>query len=99
MPDKEEAGDSATIVSMRLSDRADHAVHALVELAAAGVVVPAEQLAQEQAIPGKVLEAVMTDLRRAGFVQAQRGPEGGFSLARSAADISLAEIVSVLSHL
>jgi DNA-binding IscR family transcriptional regulator len=36
-------------------------------------------------------------LRRAGFVHNQRGPDGGFSLAKPAAEISLAEIVSMLS--
>jgi Rrf2 family protein len=85
---------------MRLSARAEYAMHALVELAAAGeTLIPAEQLAQEQGIPGKVLEAVMTELRRAGLVLSQRGPDGGFSLARQATDISLAEIVSVLRAL
>jgi hypothetical protein len=41
---------------VRLSERAKHAVHALIELAAApDTLVPADHL--EQAIPGKVLEA------------------------------------------
>lgn len=75
-------------------------MRALVELAVAEeALVPAEQLTQEQAIPGNALEAVMTELRRAGLVLNQRGPDGGFSLARPAAEISLAEIVGVLSAL
>jgi Rrf2 family protein len=75
-------------------------MHALVELAAAGeTLVPAEQLAEEQAISGKVLEAIMTELRRAGLVLSQRGPDRGFSLARPATGIALAEIVSVLRAL
>lgn len=83
---------------MQLSERAGYALRALIELAAAGgALVPAGQLADEQAIPRKVLEAVMTKLRRAGLVQSQRGPDGGFSLARPAAEVSLAEVVSVLS--
>ena len=85
---------------MRMSARAEYALHALVELAAAGeTLVPAEQLALEQAIPGKVLEAIMTELRRAGLVLSQRGPGGGFTLARQATDISLEEILNVLSAL
>ncbi|MGO8956302.1 MAG: RrF2 family transcriptional regulator [Streptosporangiaceae bacterium] len=83
---------------MRLSPRAEYALRALVELAgAAGGVVPAEQLARDQAIPGRLLELVMTELRRAGLVDSQRGPQGGFSLARSADRISLAEVVSVIN--
>jgi Rrf2 family protein len=83
---------------MQFSVRAVYAVRALIYLAAAeGALVPADQLAAEQAIPGKSLEAVMTELRRSGIVRTQRGPDGGFSLAKPAAEISLAEIVGVLS--
>jgi len=38
--------------------------------------------AQEQAIPGQALEAVATELRRAGLVLSRRGPDGRFSLAK-----------------
>ncbi len=84
---------------MQLSERAAFAMRALIELAAAGrTLVLAGQLADEQAIPGKALEAVGANLRRAGLVQSLRGPNGGFSLARPAAEISLAEVVGVLSR-
>ncbi len=84
-------------MAMQLSERASYAVRALIELAASdGALVPAQQLATEQAMPGKSLEAVMTALRRAGLVLSQRGPDGGFSLAKPADEISLAEIVDVL---
>ncbi len=74
-------------------------MRALIELAASnGALVPAQQLATEQAMPGKSLEAVMTALRRAGLVLSHRGPGGGFSLAKPADEISLAEIVGVLSE-
>ncbi len=83
---------------MQFSARAGYAVRALIELAGTQeAVVPAEQLAREQAIPGKALEAVMTELRRAGLVLSQRGPDGGFSLAKPATEISLAEIIVVIS--
>jgi len=84
---------------MQLSTRADYALHALIELAAAsgGVLVPAEQLARDQAVPPRHLELIMTELRRAGLVQSTRGPEGGFSLARPADQISLAEVVSAIN--
>ena len=35
-------------------------------------------------------------LRRGGIVQAQRGPEGGYWLARPANEISLAEVIRVI---
>src|SRR6516162_11794093 len=82
---------------MRLSARADYALRAVIELAAAGPGhVTAEQLARAQQIPGKFLETILTQLRRAGLIRSQRGPEGGFWLARPAADISLADIIRAI---
>ena len=82
---------------MRLSARADYALRAAIELAAASSGhVTADQLARSQAIPGKFLEAILTHLRRAGLVRSQRGPDGGFWLARPAAEISLADIIRAI---
>ena len=85
------------MLDMRLSARADYALRAAIELATAdGNHVTAEQLARAQQIPGKFLEAILTQLRRAGLVRSQRGPEGGFWLARPAEDISLADIIRAI---
>ena len=74
------------MLGMRLSARADYALRAAVELAATtGEHTTAEQLARAQHIPAKFLEAILTQLRRAGLVRSQRGPEGGFWLARPGA--------------
>jgi Rrf2 family protein len=82
---------------MRLSARADYALRAAIELAAAqDGHVTAEQLAQAQNIPGKFLETILTQLRRAGLVRSQRGPDGGFWLAREADKISLADIIRAI---
>ena len=85
------------MLHMRLSARSDYALRAVIELAAAGPGhVTADQLARSQAIPGKFLEAILTQLRRAGLVRSQRGPEGGFWLARSAGLISLADVIRAI---
>ncbi|MGA3154796.1 MAG: RrF2 family transcriptional regulator [Streptosporangiaceae bacterium] len=81
---------------MRLSARADYALRAAIELSAASGHVTADQLARTQAIPGKFLEAILTQLRRAGLVRSQRGPDGGFWLARPAGEISLADIIRAI---
>jgi Rrf2 family protein len=86
------------MLRMRLSERSDYALHALIELAgSAGGLVSTEQLARTQAIPGSVLEGIMTELRRAGLVLSQRGPQGGFCLARPAAEISLADVIQAIN--
>jgi Rrf2 family protein len=82
---------------MRLSARADYALRAAIELAAAkDSHVTAEQLAVAQHIPGKFLETILTHLRRSGLVRSQRGPDGGFWLARPANEISLADIIRAI---
>jgi Rrf2 family protein len=82
---------------MRLSARADYALRAAIELAAAqDDRVAADHLAQAQDIPDTVLETILTHLRRCNIVRSQRGPDGGFWLARPAAEISLAEIIRAI---
>jgi Rrf2 family protein len=91
---------------MRLSARVDYALRAMSELAAASGSeadagasmrpVTAERLAQAQDIPPKFLESILLQLRRGAIVTAQRGPEGGYRLARPAADISLADVIRVI---
>jgi Rrf2 family protein len=85
---------------MRLNARTDYALRAVVELAAAGGTaarpVTSERLATAQGIPPKFLESILLQLRRAGIINAQRGPDGGYWLARPANGISLAEVIRVI---
>ena len=80
---------------MRVSAKADYALRAAAELAAAEGQGPVkgEQLARAQAIPLKFLENILLELRHAGLVQSQRGAEGGYWLARPADEITLAEVI------
>ena len=79
---------------MRVSAKTDYAVRALLELAVGGEgPVKAERLAQAQEIPLKFLENILTDLRHAGIVRAQRGAEGGYWLARDPAEVTLGEVI------
>jgi Rrf2 family protein len=79
---------------MRISARADYAVRAAVELAAAGEgPTKGEAIAQAQGIPLKFLENILGDLRHAGIVRSQRGAEGGYWLARPADQITVADVI------
>src|SRR4051794_41750239 len=68
---------------MRISAKADYAVRAALTLAAAedDKPVKGERIADAQGIPLKFLENILIDLRQAGLVASQRGPEGGYRLA------------------
>ena len=80
---------------MRVSAKADYALRAGVELAAAAGDGPVkgDRIAQAQGIPLKFLENILLDLRHAGLVHSQRGAEGGYWLAREPAEISLADVI------
>jgi Rrf2 family protein len=82
---------------MRLSARVDYALRAVIELAtAAEGPLTAERIAKAQEIPPKFLESILLQLRRGGVVHAQRGPEGGYWLARPAGEISLADVIRII---
>ena len=78
---------------MRTTAKADYAVRAAVELAAAGGLLNADQIAQAQSVPLNFLENILRDLRRAGIVESRRGQAGGYELARPAAEISVADVI------
>ncbi|TAK69406.1 MAG: Rrf2 family transcriptional regulator [Actinomycetota bacterium] len=82
---------------MRLAARTDYALRAALELAAAGgSAVTTDELADKQKIPPRYLGNILGELRRAGVVRGHRGPEGGYTLARPADKISLADVIRAL---
>ncbi len=78
---------------MRTTAKADYAVRAAVELAAAGDMVTGEHIAQTTGIPHNFLENILRDLRRAGLVESRRGQAGGYLLAKPADEISIADVI------
>lgn len=55
--------------------------------------MPLADIAEAQNIPPKFLTVILSGMRRAGLVAAQRGREGGYWLARPPSAISYGEIV------
>jgi Rrf2 family protein len=80
---------------MRISAKADYAVRAVVELAAADGDRPvkAERIATAQGIPLNFLENILGELRHAGIVRSHRGADGGFRLARPATQVTVADVI------
>jgi len=82
---------------MRLSARVDYALRAVIELARGGTSpITADRIARAQEIPPKFCESILLQLRRGGIVYAQRGPEGGYWLAKPASTLTLVEIIEVI---
>jgi Rrf2 family protein len=79
---------------VRISAKVDYAVRAAAELAgAAEGPVKGDRIAQAQDIPLKFLENILLELRVSGIVASQRGPEGGYWLARPASETTIADII------
>jgi len=79
---------------MRLPARTDYALRAALELAAnPDAPLTTDELARRQDIPTSYLGAILAALRRATLVRARRGPEGGWTLARPAREIRLADVI------
>lgn len=82
---------------MHITAKAEYAMRALLTLAAEdGQPLTAERLAESQKLPVKFLENILVDLRRGGLVRSQRGAEGGYRLARTADQITAAEVLRLV---
>jgi len=56
-------------------------------------VVRIQAISDQQNIPKRFLEQILNDLKSAGFVQSRRGVAGGYRLARTPEQITLAAVV------
>jgi Rrf2 family protein len=81
-----------------LSQKARYALRALLHLVERHGIrsVQVGEMAQVQAIPRKYLEFIMADLKKAGIVNARRGPGGGYVLARPPGEISFVEVIRAI---
>jgi len=80
---------------VRVTTRTRYAIRALYDLAfhRRGQSALAKEIAARQQIPLRFLEQILQDLRRAGLVEARRGPRGGYALARPPAEVSVADVL------
>src|SRR5260221_11800661 len=84
---------------MRVSAKADYAVRAAAELAAAGdEPVKGERLAEAQDIPLQFLEHILLEMKHHGIVRARRGAKGGYWLAKPADAITVADVVRAVER-
>lgn len=83
---------------MRLSTRGRFAITAMIDLALrqSTAPVPLQDLAQRHRISMSYLEQMFARLRQHGLVESTRGPGGGYTLARTAQGISVADIIGAI---
>jgi len=80
---------------VRISAKADYAVRAALELAAApaGKPVKGTELAEAQGIPLQFLEHILLEMKHAQLVKAKRGASGGYWLADPPGAITVADVI------
>ena len=84
---------------MKVSTRGDYASRALLSLALHGATTTptsVRDIADRTALPQPYLEQILLALKGAGLVRSKRGVGGGYVLARSPEEISLAQIVAAV---
>ena len=83
---------------MKITYKGDYALKALFELALKHEkeddgVMSITEIAKIGDMPTKFLEQILLALRKGGFVKSRRGINGGFSLARSAKNIAVGDVI------
>jgi len=86
---------------MKLSSKTDYALRVMLDLSAnyPGKLAHIEEVAKRQDIPKKYLEQIFLLLKKGGFVESKKGPQGGYVLARHPKEISLGEVIRFLESL
>ncbi len=81
-----------------LTRKGKYGLKALIHLASIphGELAMVGEIARLNSIPKKFLDAILSDLRKAGFVQSRKGREGGYRLARPAEEIMMGHVIRVL---
>ncbi len=83
---------------MHVTARVEYALRALLALAAADPsALTAGALADSHGLPLTFLQSILGDLRRADLVYNQRLPEPGYRLVRPAEDLTVGEVLRLVS--
>jgi len=83
---------------MRLTKKLLFGIEAVLDIAynSGSRPVQAASITKRQGIPKRYLEQVLQALVRAGILAGQRGPKGGYRLAKEPSAISVADIVRIV---
>ena len=80
-----------------LTNKAKYGIRALCTVASSGTEsLQARVIAARANVPEKFLEAILVDLRRAGFIHSRRGASGGHVLARPADQIMVGDVIRAI---
>ncbi len=83
---------------MKVSSKADHAIHAMVYIAAVNGKQNStiNQISEEAEIPRDYAAKILKDLVTAGYLRSVKGIYGGYRLAKPASKISFLNIIEAM---
>lgn len=81
---------------LKLSTKSSYGLRACLALCKAEGKLSSSEIAQVESIPQRYLEQILSALRQGGLVESTRGAKGGYSLARPAGEVTIADLVSCL---
>jgi Rrf2 family transcriptional regulator, iron-sulfur cluster assembly transcription factor len=86
---------------MIYSKSAEYAIRATIHLAQVpdGSCAMAKDIAQQEDVPAPFLAKILQELARKGLLHSVKGPSGGFSLKKKAADLRLLDVVGAVDGL
>lgn len=81
-----------------LTAKGKYGLKAMIHLAKAtpGRLTLSEEIAKSNGISKKFLDAILGDLRTAGFIHARKGRNGGYALSRPAGEIRVGHVLRIL---
>ena len=83
---------------MKITNRADYALHAMLYLASINGAHPAtiDEIAEAENIPREYLAKILSELRRAGFIKPQHGRDGGYFLTQPRSETTFLGIIEAM---
>jgi len=81
---------------LRLSKKADYALIAMTHLALKPGSASAREIAENYDIPTELMAKVLQRLARRNLLTSQQGARGGYTLARAATGISVADVIQAI---
>jgi Rrf2 family cysteine metabolism transcriptional repressor len=83
---------------MRLSRKGEYALRAMIRLSLNYGKSPLRirDISEREKIPGKFLEQILLELKKAGLLQSRRGAGGGYSLIKPPKEVTLAQVIRII---
>ena len=82
---------------LQLTKRTEYGLLALIHIAdREGGVVSVREICERYPLPKRTVAEVLKDLHRSALVESMRGSAGGYTLSRSADEITLGQVVAAL---